>query len=199
MSRLTLADVPDRATAAAGRPALEREVIAAKRLRRLDVGPHMTLLFENRLTCLWQVLEMVRVEQITDPTAIQHELDTYNALLPGPSELSATLLIGVQDPDERARLLAQLVGLHEHLSLTLGDQPPIAVRFDDEQYNTERISSVQFLRVPLPPAARRALGELSLPARLRCTHPAYTLDVPLPLTLRAVLLEDLAAAGEEAP
>jgi lipoprotein-releasing system permease protein len=74
--------VLDRAAYAAARPRYERQVIDDKRLRRVAIGPNMTLLFENRLACWWQVQEMVRVEGMTDPAAIQHELDTYNAILP---------------------------------------------------------------------------------------------------------------------
>lgn len=192
--RLTLADVPDRAAAAAARPALERRVIEAKRPRRLALGPHMTLLFESRLTCLWQVLEMVRVEHITAPEAIQHELDTYNQLLPGPSELSLTLLVEYVDPEERAVRLRELLGLHQHVWLELDGLPPIAARFDADQYNTERVSSVQFVRVPLSPAAREALGNLSRPAAFVCDHPVYTHRAALPPSTRAALVEDLQEA-----
>lgn len=191
---LTLADVPERAVAAAARPALEQRVLAAKRIRRLALGPNMTLLFENRLTCLWQVLEMVRVEHISAPAAIQHELDTYNQLLPGPNELSITLLIEYPEAEERAVQLTKLVGLHQHLWLQLDGLPPIAVRFDDEQFNNTRVSSVQFLRVPLDAAALAALGNLSRPAAFVCDHPAYGHRGALSPSHRAALVEDLQEA-----
>ena len=76
----------------------EREVIAGKDARRLAVGPNMTLLFENRESVWWQVQEMCRVEHITAEAAIAHELETYNHLLPGAAELSATLLVEYPEP-----------------------------------------------------------------------------------------------------
>lgn len=191
---LTLADVPPPAEAARLRPALERAVLDAKRIRRLALGPSMTLLFENRLTCLWQVREMVRVEHITDADAIQHELDTYNALLPTAGELSATLLLEYPDPVERAQMVTRLVGLHEHLHLILGERR-VAVRFDGEQLSEARISSVQFLRIPLSADELGALRDLSSPVLLECSHPAYPHRAVLPLVLRAAILEDMGEAG----
>lgn len=193
MSLLTLADIPSPEEAARRRPALERQLLANRRDHRLALGPHMTLLFENRLSMLWQVLEMCRVEHITRPEAIQHELDTYNALIPGSDALRATLLIEHQEPAERDRALRALVGLHEAMHLVLGGRR-LPLAFDAEQFNAERVSSVQFVRVPLDAAAKADLANLAVPALARCEHPAYTAEAPLPLSLRAALVQDLADA-----
>lgn len=178
------------------RPRLEREAIDNAAVRRVRVGPHLTFLFENRVSVLWQVQEMCRVEGITAPEAVQHELDTYNALLPtvaadGAVELSATLLVEYTDEAERAVALRALVGLHEHVFLDVDGQRWPA-RFDGEQFNAERISSVQFVRFPLPAAAARALGELARPVRLLCTHPAHPAEVTLQPVVRGALVGDLA-------
>lgn len=191
---LTLADVLPTPEFVAQRRKLEAEVVAAKGVRRLAAGPDMTWLFENRATCLWQVQEMCRVEHITAPAAIQHELDTYNALLPTASELSATLLIEIDDPAERAEKLRALLGLHEHVRLTFAGAPDAPARFDEEQFNTERLSSVQFVRFPLTSSQIEALRDLGRPATLAITHPAYPVSTALPLTLRAALVEDLTQA-----
>ena len=188
---LTLADVLPIATFVAQRPRLEAEVMATKALRRLAVGNHMTLLFENRATCLWQIQEMCRVEQITAVAAVQHELDTYNALLPTQGDLSATLLIEVEDPTERASVLGRLVGLHRSVSLNLAGQTPAPARFDGEQFDEVRVSSVQFVRIALSRSHVAALRDLGVPATLAIDHPAYPVCVALPLTLRAALVEDL--------
>ncbi len=191
---LTLADVRSSADFAESRRRLEAEILQVKGIRRFALGPKMTLLFENRATCLWQVQEMCRVEGITAAGAIQHELDTYNALLPGPAELSATLLIEVDDPVERADLMGRLVGLHQAVALHLADEPPAPARFDGEQFNAARVSAVQFLRIALTASQIVTLRDLGRPATLVCTHPAYAVACPLPLTLRAALAEDLAHA-----
>ena len=72
-----------------------QQVMELKRTRRVAVGRHLSFLFENRDTVLFQIQEMCRVERITDDAKIQDELDVYNALLPGPRELSATLFIEI--------------------------------------------------------------------------------------------------------
>ncbi|GDX80674.1 fructose-bisphosphate aldolase [Deltaproteobacteria bacterium] len=173
---------------------LEADVVAAKNVRRLAVGPNMTLLFENRATCLWQVQEMCRVEWITAPAAVQHELDTYSALLPGPRELSATLMIEYDEPNERSTMLRRLRGLHDAFFLEFPGLPDAPARFDGEQFNEERVSSVQFTRFALTSAQIGALRDLGLPAALVVRHPAYTVNVPLPRTLRAALVDDLLSA-----
>lgn len=173
---------------------LEADVVAAKSVRRLAVGPNMTLLFENRATCLWQVQEMCRVEWITAPGAVQHELDTYSALLPGPRELSATLMIEYDEPTERGVMLRRLLGLHEAMALEFPGLPNAPARFDGEQFNEDRVSSVQFLRIALSGAQFGALRDLGQPAALVVNHPAYAVNVQLPRTLRAALVDDILSA-----
>jgi hypothetical protein len=175
----------------AQRPRLERVHSSVKEQRRLKLGDAMVLLFENQATVIWQVQEMCRVENIGAEAAIQHELDTYNALLPGHSELSATLLIGYADPEERNRRLRELRGLHLHLHLNIEGAGSASARFDAEQFNEERVSSVQFLRIPLSPAQRAGLLDFGKKATFVVDHPAYTVEVPLPAALRGALVEDL--------
>lgn len=179
------------------RPAREREAIRAAMVRRVALGPNLTLIFENRTSVLWQIQEMCRVENITTEAAVQHEVDTYGALLPTPGELSATLLVEYPDPTERDTMLARLVGLHEHLWFDFGGER-VAARFDGEQFNSRRISSVQFLRVPLSPAHRAVLLDLARGVQLLVDHPAYTARVALPASTRGALAEDLALESEAA-
>src|SRR5690606_42078014 len=102
------------------RPHFRAQVIAAKKLRRVMLGEHMTVLFENRDTVMLQVQEMLRTERITRPAAIQHELDTYNELLPGPDTLSATAMIEYADTAERDRMLERVVGVEGRFFIQFG-------------------------------------------------------------------------------
>ena len=86
-------------------------IIALKQRRRISVGPLLTLVFENRETLRFQVQEMIRVERIFDPAKVQDELDVYNALLPSPEELSATLLIELTDEATMKQWLDTFMGL----------------------------------------------------------------------------------------
>ena len=75
-------------------------ILALKRPRYVALGPNMTALFENHDTALFQIQEMLRTERITAEKAIQHELETYNELVPGDAELSAATLRSLQDDFE---------------------------------------------------------------------------------------------------
>ena len=182
----------------AARPVRERLAIQSAMVRRLGVGPNLTLLFENRTSVLWQIQEMCRVEQIVAPAAVQHEVDTYAALLPTASELSATMLVEYPDAGERDVMLHRLVGLADHLWFVF-DGERVAARFDGEQYNEKRISSVQFLRVPLTTAQRSVLLDLARPVQVVVDHPAYTVTTALPASLRGALAEDLALESGASP
>jgi hypothetical protein len=171
--------------------------IHEKDRRRLTVGAHLTLLFENTQTLWYQVEEMLRVERITEPEAIQHEIDTYNELIPGSGELSATLMIAFGDPHERDAALKQLVGLERHLWLRLGERR-VAAKFDERQMSPERLSSVQFVRIPvgLDSDAFLALAAAGKVA-LVVDHPYLGAEAPISGALAIALAEDLRPAATE--
>jgi len=130
------------------RPRLRPLIIAEKERRRLAIGEHLTLLFENGQTVWYQVEEMVRSERMKDEDAIRHEIDTYNELLPRPGELTATMLIEYADEAQRDAALRALIGLERHFWIRIGERREPA-RFDTRQIATDRISAVQFVRFPL--------------------------------------------------
>ena len=129
------------------RPLLRPLFIAEKDRRRLSVTDHITLLFENVQTVWYQVEEMLRTERIC-AEAIEHEIDTYNEMIPGAGALSATLLIEFPEAGERDAALKRLPGLERHLWIKLGDRKA-AARFDERQMSPQRISAVQFIRFPV--------------------------------------------------
>jgi hypothetical protein len=130
------------------RPRLRPLFIAEKDRRRLAVCDHVTLLFENGQTVWYQVQEMLRTERIVVESAIRHELDTYNELIPRSGEFVATMLIEYADAAARDSALRELVGLENHLWICLDSRRERA-RFDQCQMSADRISSVQFVRFPL--------------------------------------------------
>src|SRR5689334_22488444 len=93
------------------------EIMMLKDRRRIEAGEHVLFLFENRETVRYQIQEMLRVERIVKKDDIQHELDTYNELIPREGELSATMLIAYPSPEERAVKLRELLGLEDHVWL----------------------------------------------------------------------------------
>ena len=58
------------------------EVMAHKKLRKIALGDHITLLFEDEKTIRYQIQEMLRIEKTFEEEGIRDELDAYNPLIP---------------------------------------------------------------------------------------------------------------------
>jgi hypothetical protein len=156
----------------------------AKDARRVHVGPHLTFLFENHETILYQVQEMMRAERMVKEADIRHEIETYNELLGGPGEVGCTLLIELDDPRERAEKLTRWLALPKHLYARRRDGQKAYARYDERQVGDSRVSSVQYLKF--------AVGE-EAPLAVGCDHPDPELRHETPLTeaQRAALQGDL--------
>jgi hypothetical protein len=173
------------------RPLLRPLFIAEKERRRLAVGPHLTLMFENRQTVWYQIQEILRTERIFEDAAINAEVETYNELLPRPGELSATLLIEYAEPAARDAELARLVGLQRHLWMVL-DGRRIGARFDERQMSADQISAVQFIAFPIGADAEQfarlaAAGK----AAIEVDHPHLSVRTPIEGPLATALADDL--------
>lgn len=106
------------------RDGFRRRIIELKRARRVSVGPEVTFVFENHDTVYFQIQEMLRAERIRDLDAIRNELDVYNALLPQPGELSATMLIEITQETQVAERLLSFSGIDEAVFLRVGSTAP---------------------------------------------------------------------------
>jgi hypothetical protein len=142
-------------------------------------------LFENRDTVRYQIQEMMRIERLQTPHEIAHEVKTYNELIPGPRELSASLLIEYETPAERDIWLRALLGLEHHIWFEAGGQRSSA-RFDDRQISTDRLSSVQYIKFQLSPQQVEAFPR---GASIVVDHPKY----PASQELTPEQLQELAA------
>jgi Protein of unknown function (DUF3501) len=191
MQKLAQSDLYTLEVYARERAAMRTRVIAHKRLRTLNLGAHLTLLFEDRLTVQYQVQEMLRIERIFEAAAIQDELDSYNPLIPDGANLKATLLIEYTDPDERALRLVELHGIERRIALTIGELAPIVAIADEdlERSTDEKTSAVHFLRFEFSPAHVAAFTR-GVEAALSVEHPAYRERMTIVPETCAVLAAD---------
>ena len=166
-------------------------VLALKGPRRVALGPNMTVLFENHDSVLFQIQEMLRTERITSEKAILHELETYNELVPGDAELSATIFIEYPDRDERERMLTALAGVEDDFYLVAGGERSRVVP-DERGTDPSRTMAVQYVKFPLGPAALAAVRSARGPVLVGVAHPAYTAEVELGRETLASLSEDVA-------
>lgn len=190
MKKLTRADIRGPRLYGAIRDDLRQRAIEVKRLRRVAIGPTVSIVFENRTTMIFQVEEMCRAEGIDDPQKIQEELDVYNRILPDDGQLGATLLVEITEEEKIASTLNELVGLQQHLWLEL-DGRRLPARFDEAQFAHDRFAAVQYLRFSLDEAAQKALRKPSTQLKLITDHPRYRHETLLREETRASLAADL--------
>jgi Protein of unknown function (DUF3501) len=175
------------------RPAFRTQVLAHKKTRQLSLGEHARLYFEDVLTIRYQVQEMLRIEKVFDAYAINEELEAYKPLIPDGHNWKATFMLEYEDPEERARQLARLIGVENKVWLQIADCErvyPIADE-DLERDNGLKTSAVHFLRFELTPAMIRAVHSgAAISAGI--DHPAYAVHaLQVPTQVRDSLANDL--------
>ena len=193
MEKLTHDDLYTLETYEKQRPGFRARVMEHKQHRRLQLGQHVMLLFEDRLTMLYQVQEMLRVEKIFTEAGIMEELGAYNPLIPDGSNWKATMMIEYPDADERAVALKQLLGIEDRIWAGIdGAERVYAIADEDLERSTEvKTSSVHFLRFELPPEVVQALKN-GVSLRFGIDHALYQCEQEVDKALRESLLADLA-------
>lgn len=196
VTKLTLDDIADLREYERTRDDFRKEVIAAKKKRRVPVGPFMTFVFENELTIRYQIQEMARVEKLITDEAIQGELDAYNPLIPEPGHLSATLLIELTSKDDLMTWLPKLVGIEAAAALRIGagdEVEEVRCTIDpahEAQLTRDTVTaSVHYVSWSLSPEQVERFG--AEPVSLATVHPEYEHETPLSPETMAELRGDL--------
>ncbi|HLT27549.1 MAG TPA: DUF3501 family protein [Zeimonas sp.] len=178
---------------ARARSEVRAKVLEHKKNRKVPLGAHVTLLFEDEQTVRYQIQEMLRIERIFEEEGIQHELDAYNPLIPDGTNLKATMLIEYEDVEQRRRELARLIGIEDRVWVRVeGYDKVYAIADEDLERSTdEKTSAVHFLRFELEPAMIAALKE-GAALGVGVDHENYTAQAePLPDAVRDALAADL--------
>ena len=193
MPRIDRASLMPLETFARERPQFRAKVIAHKKHRTVHLGEHVTLVFEDELTIRYQVQEMLRIERIFEEEGIKEELAAYNPLVPDGRNLKATMMIEYPDPDERARRLAELIGIEDRVWIQVeGHERVWAVADEDlERENEQKTSAVHFLRFELDEAMVQALKK-GAGLAIGVDHPSYSATLEAPSAVRDSLARDLA-------
>src|SRR5580700_2860644 len=192
MNKLAVSDLYSLERYARERPAFRTRVLEHKRDRQLAVGPHVTWLFEDRLTIQYQVQEMLRAERIFEPEGIEEELDSYNPLIPDGTNWKATLLIEFPDEQERRLELSKLKGIEDRCWVQVSGQERVFAIADEdlERENDEKTSSVHFLRFELTPAMIMALrGGAPLGVGVDHDHYRHTVAAVSAATRQALIAD----------
>jgi hypothetical protein len=175
------------------RPHFRARVIEEKRPRRVALGEHMAVTFENRDTVLLQIQEMLRTERITSEPAIAHEIATYNDLVPGPDQVSLILFVAIPEKTLRDRLLVELAGLEDTVRLDVDGKSFEVKGPRPDGYAEGRTTAVHYLKAQLTPEAAAAIKAGQARVAIAVEHPGMPARVELDRATLAKLAEDLSA------
>ena len=121
MSKLSRNDLMNLETYATERAEFRAKVLSHKKNRKVTIGDHCTLYFEDRLTIQYQIQEMLRIEKIFEADGIEEELAAYNPLIPDGCNWKATFMIEYTDVTERQAALEKMVRIEDKVWMQVVD------------------------------------------------------------------------------
>ena len=158
MDKVRLDEVEPLEEYARHRDGVRRRMMELRTRRRIALGDRISLSFENRETVGYQIQEMCHAEGIRKPEAVGHEVETYNDLIPGEGELSATLMIEITETERIKPELDRLLGLDLEGVVTMRvGAHTVPVAWEAGHSDERRIAAVQYVRFQLSEPARKAL------------------------------------------
>jgi hypothetical protein len=190
MRKLTVDDIVDMRAYERERDEFRARVIALKKARRIALGDLVTIVFENTDTMRFQIQEMARAEKMLRDEQIEHEVETYNELIPEAGELSATLFIEITDPERLREWLPKLPGIQRHVAFDVAGTEVRGIEPDEERLTREDeiTSTVHYLKFTLAAAQQAAF--VAGPVRLIVDHAEYQAETVLTDEQRAALAAD---------
>ena len=148
MKKLNKSDLFSLEEYSINRDSFRKKVLEEKQYRKVYIGEHVVLLFENKNTIQYQIQEMLRIEKIFDAEGIEEELDAYNPLIPDGSNLKAVMLIEYPNVEERKEKLKILKGIEKKIWIKVGSHNKVFAIADEdlEREDETKTSAVHYLR-----------------------------------------------------
>jgi len=193
MRKLTVDDIADLRAYEREREEFRSHIIDLKRRRRIPLGDLLTITFENTDTMRFQVQEMARAERMLSDAAIEHEVATYNELIPDAGELSGTLFVELTSDELLREWLPKLVGIQRAISFEVGEVTSPAIPEDEERLTRDDITTtVHYLKFRFTPEQQAAFASPEGIVRIVVEHPDYRAAVELTEEQRSELAHDFA-------
>ena len=154
MEKLNKSDLFSLEEYSINRDSFRKKVLEEKQHRKVYIGEHVVLLFENKNTIQYQIQEMLRIEKIFDADGIQEELDAYNPLIPDGTNLKAVMLIEYPNVEERKEKLKILKGIEKKIWIKVGSHNKVFAIADEdlEREDETKTSAVHYLRYEFSPS-----------------------------------------------
>ena len=191
---LTKADILQLDDYIAQRNELRSAIVALKKPRRIDVGPHATFYFENYATMKQQIQEMLYIEKGGDEQ-LEDELEAYNPMIPQGQELTATLMFEIDNPQVRLQTLLSLTDVELTAYIEVNGVKAYA-RPEQEVERTSadgKTSSVHFLHFDFEAEQIAAFNEADTKVILGIEHQNYAHMAALGAETKASLANDFDA------
>ena len=167
-------DIYNREDYKAKRKNLRSQMVLRKKNRRIDIGPYVTLYFENRDTIIHQINEMVYIENGGDDQ-IKEEINAYKSLIPEGNELVATVMVEIDNPIKRAEFLGKMGGFEQTLEITINKLNILGKAELDVDRTTDdgKASSVQFVHFIFDSEQIKVFKSLDNDVQIAINHRNY--------------------------
>ena len=164
---------------------LEQHTQYLHRFRRVQVGPAITVVFENTQTLWLRLRELARLARATEPTRVHREMHWYDSLLPGPGRLLASVSVRAANR-EFVRHLGEGA-----VELWIGDHR-IRGHVRADSGGDRIVGLVRWVEFAIARADRAALLDRELPWTLLIEVGGESFETgPLSSAVRTSLLRDL--------
>ena len=176
------------------RDQLRKDIVALKKPRRIDVGPHATFYFENYATMKQQIQEMLYIEKGGDEQ-LEDELEAYNPLIPQGDELTVTLMFEIDNPEVRLKTLLSLTDVELTAYVEVNGEKSYAKPEQEVERTAAdgKTSSVHFLHFPFTAVQIAAFNAPDSKVVLGIEHENYAHMTVLNAASKASLAGDFDA------
>ena len=156
------------------RKSLREKMVLRKKFRRVDIGPYVTMYFENKDTIIHQINEMVYIEDGGEEQ-IDDEILAYKSLVPDGRELVATVMVEIDSPIKRAEFLAKMGGFEEEITIKVKDQVIKGkAELDGDRTTADgKASSVQFVHFHFEEKAVESIKNYMEDVSISINHENY--------------------------
>ena len=189
--KIDSSDLLDLTTYSKERKAIRKEVVAMKKNRRVELGPHSTFYFENFFTMKAQIQEMLYIEKGGDEQ-LRDELEAYNPLIPNGSELVATFMFEIDNPLTRKKVLSSLGNVEYKTYIKVNGNKIFAVPENDVDRtdNSGKTSSVHFLHFKFEDHHVRDFKDMDCTVEIGTDHEQYQHISVLTNEVKTALIKD---------
>ena len=173
------------------RKSIRKQIINYKKKRRIPLGPYANFYFESYETMKAQIQEMLYIEKGGDEQ-LKDELAAYNPLIPKGSELVATLMFEIDNPNLRLDFLNKVGGIEEKVYMKIGKEKIIGVPEKDvDRTSAEgKASSVQFLHFNFSRQQVKNFSDINSDIIIGIDHKSYNHMSKVSEETRNALIKD---------